>query len=114
MKNIQFADERGIPHDEVGFTPFRERRVDESVDGDLGRHVRYLFSGHRMYLRGHTVVLRHCLAALIEERFLAIVLENSVAVLDVVKHLDDGLCWDSRSERAKVPLDVANPEDEFG
>ncbi len=50
----------------------------------------------------------------IQNRLLAVVLENGVPAFDVVEGLDDRLSGHSRSEGAEVPLKVTDPQDELG
>jgi hypothetical protein len=89
-------------------------RVDEGVERADGLFVGDFTAGDRIGLKGAAVPdeLGFAVGAFCEVLF--VVGEDGVAALDVVEFFEDGLGRGRRAVDAEVPLEVADPEDEFG
>jgi hypothetical protein len=88
--------------------------MDVLEDGDAGGFVGDVAAGDGMGLGGATVPAGEGLAVGAGEGFDAVAVEQGVAVLDVVEVADDGLGGMDGAAVAEVPLEGADPEDEFG
>ena len=108
------ADERRVADDVVGLRPFGLARVDVAFQWPLGVFVRNRFAGDRMRFHRHAVPAADRNAAFVEHRFHSVPGEHRVAAFDVPEILEDRLRRQSAALRAEVPLQVADPQYQFG
>ena len=108
------AEERRVADDEVGLRPDGGARVDEGVERADGLFVGDFAAGDGIDLKRAAVPdeLGFAVGAFGEVFF--VVGEDGVAALDVVELFEDGLGGGCLAVDAEVPLEVADPEDEFG
>ena len=103
-----------IADDEVGLRPDGGARVDEGVERADGLFVGDFAAGDGIDLKRAAVPdeLGFAVGAFGEVFF--VVGEDGVAALDVVELFEDGFGGGRLAMDAKMPLKIADPEDEFG
>ena len=108
------AEERRIAHDEIGRRPFGGAGFVIAHDGNRGGVVGHVFAGDGMFLFRASIPAGDGCALIIEDRRDGVPRKDGVAAFDVVEGFDDGFGRRDASVRAEMPLEVADPEDEFG
>ena len=109
------ADEGRIADNEISFGPSGATGIDVFEDRSTSRLIRHFFTRHRVIVHGALIPLRANLTASVTRCLLAIVNQQRVTRLDVMKALDDRLRRHGRGTPCpEVPLQVTDPKDKIG
>ena len=108
------GDERRVADDVVGGGPDGRGGVYRAGERGLGGFVRDALAGDGVKLHGAAVPASDGKAGAVADEVLAVVGQQGVGVLDIMEVAQDRFDEGGGAGGAEVPLQVADPEHEFG
>lgn len=114
VAHVLAADEGWVTDDEFRFRPFRRPGVEIAAHFDARGIVGHFFAGDRVQLPGHAVPAGDGAAMLVAQHVRFVIGDDGILFADIGEVLQHRLRRHGAAAGAEMPLQVADPQDQFG